>query len=154
MSLSRSNPVPILQAFIDDLPVPMRARRWLQAAGVRTVGQLITRTEADLLILDNFSHTSLGHIKKFLSQHSLKLQGARPHDCTGSMIRAALADRCFKLEPRERQVIKLRHGIGEQKPRTLAEVGKKLKLTRERVRQIQKLAEQKVIAHHLYADGK
>ena len=153
MTSKQSSQKPILRAFVDDLPVPMRARRWLTAAGLRTVEQLITRTEADLLTLDNFSHTSLGHVKKFLAQHNLKLQNGRAHDCTGSMIRAALADRRLKLPPRERHVLKLRHGIAKQKPQTLGEVGQKLKLTRERVRQIQKLAEQKVIAHHLYADG-
>ena len=153
MTSKQSSQEPILRAFVDDLPVPMRVRRWLTAAGLRTVEQLITRTEADLLTLDNFSLISLDHVKQFLPQHNLKLQNERVHQCTGSMIRVALADRRLKLQPRERQILKLRHGTAKQKPLTLAEAGQILKLTRERVRQIQKLAEQKVIAHHLYADG-
>ncbi len=151
MRSTRLTPVPTEQTFINDLPVSTRARRWLLAGGVHTVGHLLSRTEQDLLTLDNFSHTSLANVKRFLAKHNLQLQPPRSHDCTGSMIRQALADRSFRsLSPRERKVLKLRHGVPDNQPRTLAEVGRRLKLTRERVRQIQKLAEEKVIAHHVH----
>ncbi len=39
--------------------------------------------------------------------------------------------------PRERQVIELRYGLGTEEPMTLEEVGKRLNLTRERIRQIE-----------------
>jgi RNA polymerase primary sigma factor len=44
------------------------------------------------------------------------------------------------LTPREAEIITLRYGLDGQKPQTLEEVGKKFKVTRERVRQIQEIA--------------
>ena len=49
-----------------------------------------------------------------------------------------------RLNPRERLVVELRFGLGEEEPRTLEEVGKRLKLSRERVRQIEEHAKQKL----------
>src|SRR3989304_311638 len=46
----------------------------------------------------------------------------------------------FKLSPREREVIKMRFGIGYEDSSTLNEIGRKLNLTRERIRQIEKIA--------------
>jgi RNA polymerase primary sigma factor len=46
----------------------------------------------------------------------------------------------FKLSPREREVIKMRFGIGYKDSSTLHEIGRKLNLTRERIRQIEKIA--------------
>jgi len=44
------------------------------------------------------------------------------------------------LTPREAEIIAMRFGLDGQEPRTLDEVGKKFKVTRERVRQIQEIA--------------
>ena len=41
------------------------------------------------------------------------------------------------LNPREAEIITLRYGLDGNKPRTLEEVGRKFKVTRERIRQIQ-----------------
>ncbi|MCI0453391.1 MAG: sigma-70 family RNA polymerase sigma factor [Candidatus Dadabacteria bacterium] len=49
-------------------------------------------------------------------------------------------DALLKLSPREREILRMRFGIGYEKPSTLKEVGKKLNLTRERIRQIEKTA--------------
>ena len=48
------------------------------------------------------------------------------------------------LKPREREVIELRFGLGREEPQTLEEVGRRLKLSRERVRQIEARAKQKL----------
>ena len=48
------------------------------------------------------------------------------------------------LTPRERAVIELRFGLGPEEPRTLEEVGRRLKLSRERIRQIEERAKQKL----------
>jgi len=48
------------------------------------------------------------------------------------------------LKLRERLVIELRFGLGREEPRTLGEVGRRLKLSRERIRQIEEQAKQKL----------
>ena len=48
------------------------------------------------------------------------------------------------LTPRERVIVELRFGLGAEDPMTLEGVGKRLKLSRERVRQIEERAKQKL----------
>jgi RNA polymerase primary sigma factor len=48
------------------------------------------------------------------------------------------------LKPRERAVIELRFGLGAEEPQTLEEVGRRLSLSRERIRQIEERAKQKL----------
>ncbi len=43
-----------------------------------------------------------------------------------------------KIEPREAKVLRWHYGLGGNKPMTLKEIGKKLDLTRERIRQIRR----------------
>lgn len=45
-----------------------------------------------------------------------------------------------ELDPRESQIIRMRFGIGGQTPMTLEEIGEKMQVTRERIRQLQNLA--------------
>jgi len=49
-----------------------------------------------------------------------------------------------QLKPRERTVIELRFGLGAEEARTLEEVGRRLHLSRERIRQIEERAKQKL----------
>jgi RNA polymerase primary sigma factor len=49
-----------------------------------------------------------------------------------------------RLTPRERLLIELRFGLGEEDSMTLEEVGKRLRLSRERVRQIEERTKQKL----------
>jgi len=51
------------------------------------------------------------------------------------------------LTPRERQILKMRFGIDGEVPHTLEEVGKEFNVTRERVRQIQQRAIEKIKEH-------
>jgi RNA polymerase primary sigma factor len=48
------------------------------------------------------------------------------------------------LAPRERDVIRLRFGIGDEPARTLEEIGARFNLTRERIRQIELIALRKL----------
>lgn len=48
------------------------------------------------------------------------------------------------LSPREREILELRFGIKNNKPSTLEEIGKKYNVTRERIRQIESKALQKI----------
>jgi len=50
----------------------------------------------------------------------------------------------LRLEPREKEILILRYGLGEQAPLTLEEIGDRVGITRERVRQIQNVAIEKL----------
>ena len=71
-------------------------------------------------------------------------------------LRADALERALdELPERDGQVLRLRYGLGDQEPRTLAEVGSVLGISRERVRQIEKaalvrLAEQRELAADLH----
>jgi RNA polymerase primary sigma factor len=58
----------------------------------------------------------------------------------GKNLRDGLGDLLEVLDHRERNIIFQRFGLGDGKPGTLEEVGKKFKVTRERIRQIQNTA--------------
>jgi RNA polymerase primary sigma factor len=49
-----------------------------------------------------------------------------------------------QLTTRERRILTMHYGIGEQRPYTLEEIGRKFRLTRERIRQIELKALQKL----------
>ena len=61
-----------------------------------------------------------------------------------SLLREQIANILHTLTPREEQVIKLRFGLEDGRPRTLEEVGKQFKITRERIRQIEAKALRKL----------
>jgi RNA polymerase primary sigma factor len=54
-----------------------------------------------------------------------------------SLLKAHLREALDELPERERQIIELRFGMKDDRPRTLEEVGREFDITRERVRQIQ-----------------
>ncbi|MEX2673178.1 MAG: sigma factor-like helix-turn-helix DNA-binding protein [Phycisphaeraceae bacterium] len=136
--------------LIKDMPVPNRPRRWLQVAGIRSVGDLLERSAADLLTIENFGQTSLEHVEVFLQRHGLELAEPQAEDLDETYVREGLRDRGCKLARREREILKLRYGIADGRQMTLEEVGRLFDLSRERVRQIQKQAEQKVIARRTF----
>ena len=59
---------------------------------------------------------------------------------TTSLLREELNRTLQSLTPRERRVIELRYGLGNERSQTLSEVGTELCLTKERIRQIEKEA--------------
>ena len=64
--------------------------------------------------------------------------GPLPEELVESTLRSeALARALRKLSLRERQVVILRYGLAGEEPTTLEEIGQRLGLTRERVRQIE-----------------
>ena len=54
-----------------------------------------------------------------------------------SLLKSHLREALNELPERERQIIELRFGMKDDRPRTLEEVGREFDITRERVRQIQ-----------------
>ena len=61
-----------------------------------------------------------------------------------SLLREQLCNILHTLTPREEQVIKLRFGLEDGRPRTIEEVGKQFEITRERIRQIEAKALRKL----------
>ena len=61
-----------------------------------------------------------------------------------SLLREQLCNILHTLTSREEQVIKLRFGLEDGRPRTLEEVGKQFQITRERIRQIEAKALRKL----------
>jgi RNA polymerase primary sigma factor len=60
------------------------------------------------------------------------------------LLRREIEDALGKLTPREREVIRMRFGLDDGSPRTLEEVGRFFKVTRERIRQIEAKALKKL----------
>jgi RNA polymerase primary sigma factor len=68
-----------------------------------------------------------------------------PSDLTSySLLKDKLGDVLASLNERERTVLELRFGLGDGYPRTLEEVGRQYKVTRERIRQIEAKALRKM----------
>jgi len=71
-------------------------------------------------------------------------QEAPSETATSEMIRARINDVLKTLTYREREILKLRYGIGDGYTYTLEEVGRIFKVTRERVRQVESKAVRKL----------
>jgi len=61
-----------------------------------------------------------------------------------SLLKDKLTDVLSSLNERERKVLELRFGLGDGFPRTLEEVGRTFRVTRERIRQIEAKALRKM----------
>ena len=81
------------------------------------------------------------HLGDFVEDHD----SPAPSDSASySLLREQLCNILRTLTPREEQVIKLRFGLEDGRPRTLEEVGKQFQITRERIRQIEAKALRKL----------
>jgi RNA polymerase primary sigma factor len=76
-----------------------------------------------------------------LPQHMVPpVEDALLREALLSQLDAALAD----LEPKEREVMALRFGLRGEEPKTLQEIGERLGISRERVRQLEARAKEKL----------
>jgi hypothetical protein len=64
----------LLDQPVDSLNLSVRSRKCLQKLDIRTLGELVGKTELDLLRMKNFGVTSLNQIKRELSAKNLKLR--------------------------------------------------------------------------------
>ena len=77
----------------------------------------------------------------FIEDH----EAVAPDDAAGSiLLREQIEELLQGLTERERQVLELRFGLKDGKTRTLEEVGRYFDVTRERIRQIEGKALQKL----------
>lgn len=74
-----------LAMTLSDLKLSVRASNCLENEDIKTVGQLVSRNEDDLLELRNFGETSLNEVKQKLNEIGLRL-GMRVPGSQGSQI--------------------------------------------------------------------
>lgn len=67
----------VLDKPVAELELSVRARKCLQRLNVGRIGELIMRTEAELLAIRNFGQTSLSEIKSKLAEFGLSLAGSK-----------------------------------------------------------------------------
>ena len=66
---------PELEMPIEDLDLSERPRNCLKRAQVNTVGELLRKSEDDLLAITNFGQKSLDEVKEKLNERGLALRG-------------------------------------------------------------------------------
>jgi DNA-directed RNA polymerase subunit alpha len=62
-----------LDLSVDQLELSVRTANCLQNANIKTIGQLVQRTEAELLKTKNFGRQSLKELKEILAEMGLQL---------------------------------------------------------------------------------
>jgi len=61
----------ILSRSVEDLELSVRSANCLKNAGINTIGELVQKTEAEMLKTKNFGRKSLSEIKDILSEYGL-----------------------------------------------------------------------------------
>jgi len=68
---------PVMNRPVADLGLSVRGRACMQKLGVITIGDLVSRSEKDLLSVKNFGQTSLREIREKLEEMGLALKSAK-----------------------------------------------------------------------------
>jgi len=122
---------PVLLRSIDDLELLVRARNCLLADNIQYIGELVQRTEADLLTIQNLGKGSLADIKKGLARYDLTLkQPARQPK--------------HKVTNRSQQIFEMR-----QSGKTFREIGEEFGVSGVRARQVYDKAAEKIRINEL-----
>jgi len=61
----------VLLRSVEDLELSVRSANCLKNAGINTIGELVQKTEAEMLKTKNFGRKSLSEIKDILGEYSL-----------------------------------------------------------------------------------
>lgn len=64
----------ILKHSVEELELSVRCQHCLEKLGIKTIGELVTKTKEDLLAVRNFGRTSLQEIRDKLAGHGLALR--------------------------------------------------------------------------------
>jgi len=68
---------------VDELELSVRSYNCLKNANIKTIGDLVTRSEAEMLKTKNFGRKSLNEIKDILAEMGLSLGMEAPGKLTG-----------------------------------------------------------------------
>ena len=68
----------LLGMSIDDFELSIRSRKCLEDMDIKTLGDLVSKTESELLSFNNFGETSLSEVKLILKQKGLNLKEETP----------------------------------------------------------------------------
>ena len=98
---------------------------------------------------------AVGGSDDFALHESLRQVREEPPEDTArkSEVRRILNEILSRWEPRERDIIRLRFGLDEPHTLTLEEVGLKLRMSRERVRQLEKVSLQRLREQMAFVDA-
>jgi len=66
----------VLATALDHIEFSIRARRALESLNITTLGELIAKTDADLLACKNFGQTSLNEVRQRMAEYGLSLREA------------------------------------------------------------------------------
>src|SRR6185312_4376884 len=113
---------PTLEEIADEAGLPLHQAKEVKAAARASTSLDQPVGDADDAVLGDF----------------VPGEGPLPEEQVELSLRSqALAAALAALSERERQVLVLRYGLADYEPKTLEEIGRRLGLTRERVRQIE-----------------
>jgi DNA-directed RNA polymerase subunit alpha len=90
----------ILRIPITDFELSVRARNCLNKMDIMTLGDLVKKTESELLSYKNFGETSLTEIKEILASKGLRLGMAR-EEAVASIAKARSAQEGRDLDPND-----------------------------------------------------
>jgi len=74
-----------LHKSVDELDLSVRAAECLNRAGIETIGELVQKTEKNLLGIRSFGRTSLREIKRKLADSRTVYRDERSSDSSGPM---------------------------------------------------------------------
>jgi len=120
------------------LPEEISRKTGISVEGVKRVLEATKEVvQLDSPVLDGEKTTLLDFIQDDVS-------GSPDYAVAKATLTSKIKDALSTLTPREEQILKMRFGIGFETTFTLDEIGKHFKLTRERIRQIEKRALEKL----------
>jgi RNA polymerase primary sigma factor len=105
------------------------------------VREIVKATQEPVSLETPVGQEEDSHLGDFVEDHNaIPPMEAAAHHLMREQVLAALSS----LSPREREVLALRFGIDDGRSRTLEEVGREFRVTRERIRQIEAIALRKL----------
>ncbi len=120
------------------LPEEISRKTGISVEGVKRVLEATKEVvQLDSPVLDGEKSTLLDFIPDDIS-------GSPDYAVAKATLTSKIKDALSTLTPREEQILKMRFGIGFEATFTLDEIGKHFRLTRERIRQIEKRALEKL----------